>query len=324
MQRIKDLQVNQMCSLPLVVVNVVARETKAKKPYLSMELFDGIETIVGNYWDWTGVNIPEKNAILDVTAQVTEYMGKKQLNIKKLILNTDLLLAAFMPSSGCDIGEAYKEAYSMMGDVHDTLLRDLAIAILEETTNGWLNAPGAVTVHHAFVGGMLVHALSVAKMSKALAELVPEANVDLAVVGGLLHDIGKIFTYKINGITIDMTSEGRLYEHSFIGAEFVGNFADNHQFARTVQDERKIRLLRHIVLSHHGEQEFGAVVTPQCIEAYIVHYADTLDASVQRIVEQSSKAGEAMWTDRIYTLNNRTHITPCYVNAVFLDEEETE
>lgn len=321
--KISELELNQVYDITLVVKSATAKETRAKKPYLALEFYDGIDTINGNYWDWTTGNIPAVNTILDVRAQVTEWQGNKQLTVKSMVTNTTKVLADFMPDSGINISDIYKDAYSLLSEVKDDTLREIALSVLEDLRELWITVPGAKQVHHAYVGGTLVHSYSVARLAGAIATTVPEANWDLCVVGGMLHDLGKLFTYTINGISIDMTSNGRLYEHLFIGAEFIGNFADSHVNTDNPYVYAKVRLLRHIILSHHGSLEHGSPVTPQCIEAYIVHHADSLDATIEQIRVAGEKAGEARWSDKIYTLNNRPHLTPLYVDAAFVGPEET-
>ena len=314
---IANLEVGNMCDITLVVRSATARETRAKKPYLVVEFFDGVDTIMGNYWDWSSGNIPEVNSILDVHAQVTEYMGKKQLTIKNMRSNTTRHLSEFAPSSGRDLSDVYKEAHALISDVKDDMLRDLTLSALEELRNAWLTVPAAKGVHHAYTGGTLVHSLSVAKLAKSIAEQIPEANVDLCVVGGMLHDLGKLFTYKMDGVSIGMTDDGQLYEHIFMGAEFIGNFADTVCDTDSYFNMKKLQLLRHIILSHHGSLEYGSPVVPQCIEACIVNHADGIDASVEQIVAAARKVpDDHKWTERIYTLGNRAQLTPNYVQFV--------
>lgn len=313
--KIRELEVNQQVTITLLVKSATDKKTRANKPYLAMEFFDGSDTISGNYWDWGGQNIPAKNAVLDVRAQVTEWQGTKQLNIKGMVTNTTASLTDFLPTSDKDIGETYKNAYALVADVKDDFLRDLTLSILEELQDKWMSVPGARGIHHAYVAGTLIHSYSVARISKALAENIPEANVDLCVVGGFLHDLGKLFTYKMEGATIDMTDEGMLYDHLFIGAEFIGNYADNHYRLDPIC-EAKLEMLRHIILSHHGVLEFGAVVVPMSIEAHIVHHADAVDAAAEQIREQSAKTGMTKWTDKIWALANRPHLTTQYVREM--------
>lgn len=322
--KITDLEVGKMCDITLVVKSAVPRETKAKKPYLSLELYDGVDTISGNYWDWVSGQIPAVNSILDVNAQVTEWQGKKQLTIKALRNNTTRHLAEFMPTSTHDLGQIYKSAYTLLSSVNDNMLRELALGIMEELQDWWLKVPGAVGVHHAYIGGTLVHSYSVAKLAKTIASEIPEANVDLCIVGGMLHDLGKLFTYRMDGVSIDMTDDGRLYEHIFMGAEFVGNYAEARVDTDDYANKKKLQLLRHIILSHHGSLEYGSPVVPQCIEAMIVNHADGLDASAEQIRAAARKVPDNIkWTERIYTLNNRPQLTPNYVQVIMsLNKEE--
>lgn len=322
MAAIREANIGSSMVTALVVLSATPRETKAKKPFLQLELFDGSDTIVGMYWDWAGVNIPAKNTVLDITATVTEYNGAKQLNIRMMSTNTTTPLSSFAPKSGIDIDAVYMEAYALATELKDDFLRILTLAVLEDLEARWKTVPGAKGVHHAYLGGTLVHSLSVAKVAQSISRNIPESNDDLCFVGGLLHDVGKLFTYKMDGVSIDLTSEGQLYDHTFIGAEFIGNFAENTIANMPTLDEHKLRILRHIILSHHGLLEFGAAVPPMCIEAFVVNHADGVDASVQQIIEQSRKHGEVMFTDRIYTLSNKPQLTAQYVNAVFLDEEK--
>ena len=319
--KIRELEVNQIVTITLVVKSASARETKAKKPYLQLEFFDGVDTISGNYWDWGGTNIPQANAVLDVKAQVTEWQGAKQLNVKGMTTNTEVPLSDFAPSSGIDANEVYSNAYALITEVKDDFLRSITLAVLEELHDKWLTVPGAKGVHHAYAAGTLIHSYSVACIAKAIAEHTPGANVDLCTVGGILHDIGKLYTYKLNGVAIDMTDEGMMYDHIFMGAEFIGNYADNHY----MMDETcmlKLEMLRHIILAHHGRLEYGSVTVPLSIEAHIVYHADAIDAAAEQVRSQSAKVGNVKWTDRIWPLENRQHLTTQYVAEVMKPSTE--
>ena len=312
--KIKELEVGKSYVIPLVVLAAVVKETKAKKPYLALELYDGTDKITANYWDWSGKAIPEKNTILNVSGQVTEWQGAKQLNVYGLTTNTEKHISEFMPSSGIDIATVYKDAYELASDIGDEFLRSLCLGVLDDLRSLWLTAPAAKGIHHAYTAGTLIHSLSVAQIAKSIAAAIPEANEALVVAGGLLHDVGKLFGYRINGIICEMTDEGKLFDHLFIGAEFVGNYAKN--LLKDAVTDAKIEILRHIILSHHGKQEHGAVVFPAALEAHIVFHADAIDAAAEMIRDSSKKVENSKWTERIWALDNKPHLTTDYIQAV--------
>ena len=197
------------------------------------------------------------------------------------------------------------------------MLRTVALAALEELRAAWLIVPGAKGVHHAYTGGTLIHSYSVAQIAQAMSQAIPEANEDLCVVGAFLHDIGKLYTYRLNGINIEMTDEGNLYDHIFMGAEFIGNFTEGLVDCNKYSNMKKLELLRHIILSHHGKLEFGSPVVPQCIEAHIVNFADNLDANVEQIRAAARKVPTGTkWTERLFTVNGKAHLDPNYVEYV--------
>ena len=321
--KIAELIVGQSYTVPLAVKSATAKKTKANKPYLALELFDGVSSISGNYWDWSSGNIPPVNAVLNVTATVTEWQGNKQLNIKALSANNEMSVDDFAPQADVDVNKVFEAAVKLMESVEDIDLKAIAVTALKELKPMWLKIPSAKGVHHAYIGGTLVHSYSVARIADDIVKNIPAANRDLCIVGAMLHDIGKLFTYKIDGVNIDLTNNGKLYEHLFIGAEFVGNFAESHVDVDNPKTYAKVRMLRHIILSHHGSLEFGSPVTPQCIEAYIVHSADSIDATAEQLRIACKQSGDVMWTDRIYTLNNRPHLTSYYVKEAFTGHEET-
>lgn len=312
--KIKDMELNNKYTATLVVKSVSERVTKAGKPYLMLTLFDGSESIQANYWDWTSGAIPPVNSIVDVTATVGEWNGTKQLTVKAMSSNNTARLADFMPQSGKDINQVYADAYTLVSSIKDDTLRDITLGILESLKVYWLEVPGATSVHHAYVGGTLIHSLNTAKIAKSIAEHVEGANIDLCIAGAMLHDLGKLFTYSMDGINIDRTFEGNIYEHIFIGAEFLGNWAEaNLPDPNDPLVATKVHVLRHIILSHHGKLEYGSPVRPLCIEAVIVNAADGVDATTESLRAASAEAGDCVWTDKIWSNGNAKCLTTNYI-----------
>jgi len=307
---LSELNINDVATLPLVVTAATARETKAKKPFLTVDLFDGVESIAGNYWDWSSGNIPAKNAILNVTAQVTEWQGAKQLNISKLASCDEYALQDFMPTSGVDVDKTWHNAQQLIGFISDPDLKLLASEVFNQLEDKWRSAPGAIKIHHAYVAGTLVHTLETAEIASSICGCIPEANKSLCIAAALLHDLGKLFSYKIDGVTIDHTAEGLLYDHTFMGANFISNFAEE-----LLGSNYKISLLMHCILAHHGKLEHGAAVSPACIEAHIVHHADVISAAAE--ILRATKPQGPMFTERIWALDNKPHIQPQWTRDLF-------
>ena len=308
------MEVGKSYECPLVVISSSPRTTRAGKPYLVMELYDGVESITCNYWDWSGEVLPKKNTVYTFKVDCTEYLNKKQLTCKHVKANAEEMLEDFMPQSDYDIAECYKNFYALIAGIKDDFYRECGLKIAEDAKHYWLHTPSAVTVHHNYMGGNLVHCLHVGQYAKAIADQIPNAWSDLALIGGLLHDVGKLFTYDLEGLTIDYTEDGTLLEHVFMGAEFVGNMAE--EFIKDEFDELKLQLLRHIILSHHQKLEYGSPVTPRCLEAWIVSHADAIDAQYECIREASKKVSNERFTERIWNLNNAKHFTIQATNAL--------
>jgi 3'-5' exoribonuclease len=302
----KQLEVNTSCLISVVFKSATPRKTRAGKDYLTLEMFDGETTVVGNYWDWSGKAIPKcAEQVFNVSGNVSEYQGQKQVNITGIVADKNIPLTDFLPSSGKDITAVYNEAIQFIThNVQDDILRDLVINTLEDYSELWLRTPAAVSVHHAYVAGTLIHSLSVARIAASIASQIPEANFDITVVGAMLHDVGKLEAYTFEGSVPAMTDAGKLFEHSYIGANMLTKLFFDYATPKTQDDLLKLDILKHIILSHHGSQEFGAVVIPQTIEAHIVHHADAIDATREMIVDASNKT-EGFWTDKIWGLNNR-------------------
>ena len=303
----KDLNVGDtILKMPVVFTEVTARKTKAGKPYLNVKMFDGLDKVEGNYWDWAGNAKPAVNTqVYGVSGEVSAYQGNKQINIKGISADPGTSLTDFQPSSGKQVDAVYADAVAFITDnVFDDLLRDLTLGALSMFKEAWLVAPGAVGVHHAYVAGTLIHSLSVAKIAKSLADNIPEAHKDLCIVGGMLHDLGKLDAYAFDGATPVMTDRGKLFEHACIGIEMLKMVAYDSITLKTEDDAVKMDIISHIILSHHGELEHGAVVNPQCLEAHLVHLADKADATAEMIIDASNKS-EGFWTDKVWALNNR-------------------
>jgi len=313
-QMLADLNVGDKATIPLVVISAAARKTKAGKDYLALELFDGVTKINGNYWEWTSSKVPTRNTVIDVTCTVTEWQGTRQLNIQHIVKGTAHSITEFVPQSGLDI-DVQMQCFSELVDlIDDADLQVIVAEAFKHLREDWRSAPGAKGVHHAYTAGTLIHSVETAKIARAVAGIVG-ANVALCTAAALLHDIGKLWTYLLDGAVIDMTNEGKLFDHTFIGANFISNFADHALDTNNEGVKLKVDLLIHCVLAHHGQLQFGAAVPPLCLEAFIVNMADGV--STRSAIIGSAAADGFMWTERIWALDNKPHLQADYVRRIF-------
>lgn len=262
--------------------------------------------------------MPPANTVLEITGQVSEYQGVKQLTIQRMADCISHTPADFMPDSGQDLAKVFDEACAICDDIDDAELQLITQRCLMELKAAWLERPGAKTVHHAYVGGTLVHSVDTANVALAISSEIPEANKSLVAAGALLHDLGKLFSYKFDGAVIEMTNVGQLLGHVYAGANFIDNFAEEVFDKFDKPTEYKILLLKHVILAHHGVLEHGSPVTPRCIEARIVHSADGLSAAAEtlraatRLVPYGSQ-----WTEKVWSMDNLPQLTTTFVDNLF-------
>ncbi len=319
--KISECKVGEKITISLLVKEANARATKAGKPFLSLKLGDGFTEVNGNYWTWAGKIVPDVGTILRMTAEVSQWQGDKQLNIKAMTNDLETPAAAFMPKSGLNIIEVYEQAMNMVDSIQDDFYNNICREALEYYREEFMLIPGAKFVHHAYVGGTLVHSVSVASIARAMADNTLGASVDLCTAGALLHDIGKLQSYTIAGAIISITDAGMLEGHIEVGIEMLNGILDRSFRPLSDENQAKYALLRHVILSHHGEQQYGAVVNPRSIEAYIVSSADRVDANCEQIRVASKAVGDVstIWTDRIYMLDNAPHISSEYTEELMTE-----
>lgn len=307
--KIKDLAVGSTVTIDLLVKSSEIKMTRAGKPYLFCVLTDGVEDLQAQDWDFGNGTPPAKNTVLEVYGQVSEYMGKKQIKITSFV-ESSKGVELFAPSGDVDVAVYTTKLVDLIGGITNVFAKDLVRAVFNDNRKALDTLPAAKGMHHAFVHGLLKHTVDVTSKAKAIALLTPMANVDLVVAGALLHDMGKFWTYELNGALIDMTDMGQLVEHIMLGAMKLNEY-------RTPENSDVLDLILHIISSHHGELEYGSPTTPRCIEAIIVNYADGVDAKCQMVIEENYKTPvESKWTGKVYALGNRPMLNQLYVNEV--------
>lgn len=310
MQYIREFQINDAVEIDLLVKASEIKRTRVGKPFLSLTLTDGTDDISANIWDWFREDKPNKNDLLHLVGSMGEFNGTKQLQVTCFKQNLEMSIEDFMPRGEHSIELYLEYAFDLIREIQHEVLRDLTETLFMQTGSLWRRQPGAKSVHHAYVAGNLQHCVDVAHKAKAMAQLIPEASLDLTVAGALLHDIGKLWTYDFEGMVIDFTESGHLLDHISIGIIALERM-------RSLENQELIALLQHIIASHHGKLEYGSPVTPRCIEAWIINYCDGIDVKAQVISNLNRKASPtATMTEKDWTLENRPMITQNRVTQI--------
>lgn len=267
-----------------LVKEKITAMAKNGKPYLTLRLMDRSGEIEGRVWD----NVEpfgalfEKDDFIQVRAKASVYLGKMQLVIADLtrIPEEDVELVDFLPESDRDPEEMTAELRSVVDSLSDPHLKGLMLSFIDDPSflPLYRSAPAAKGMHHVCLGGLLEHSLSVAKLVDTILPLYGGMNRDLLVVGALLHDCGKVreMTYCRS---FDYTDEGKLIGHITIGVEMIQEkIAAMEGFPAPLA-----MLLKHMILSHHGQYEFGSPKRPKTLEATVLNYLDDLDSKINGI-----------------------------------------
>lgn len=320
---LKIMKPGDAINMRLVLIKADIKKTKTGKPYLAAVFSDGTDTVSGNVWDWT-VALPELG-VYNVVAVAGEYQGRKQLNNIGMQWSTDQDKSAFGIKYAENMSDYVAGFNELLGSISNEALRNIVADVYSNVSHLFVKASSAISVHHVGAGGNLVHTCEVAKLAKAIATALKlfgyNINTDLCVAGALLHDIGKIDTYEIDGPAVNMTLDGNMSDHIALG------FARLQQSVIAQQHPDVTRLLGHIILSHHGSKEYGSPVTPKFMEAYVVNYADGLSAMMDTLRSYNIKADEeqrpGIFTERIFTAGSSEHLLQRAVYAFLQEKSET-
>jgi 3'-5' exoribonuclease len=273
--------------------------TRTGTPYLRVRLSDRTGEIEGRIWDGVEefADLFEREDFIRIKAQATSYQDQVQLNIKSLTKaeRGEVELEDFLPASEKDPEEMLAELIGIAQGIENKHLKELVMAFLqdEEFTTPFKRAPGAKRLHHAFLGGLLEHTLSVVRLIEEIKGHYAGINHDLLLTGGILHDIGKVHELSYD-IAFDYTDEGRLVGHIVMGTQMVEErISQIEGFPKELA-----MLMKHLMISHHGQYEWGSPKRPKTLEANILYYLDDLDAKVSGIKEFMDRSEEgARWTD---------------------------
>ena len=295
-----------------LLTDATVRTSSNGSRYLSATLCDRSGSLDLKMWDYGEDIGPEDNgAAVRVRGQVLDYRGTRQLNVRKLRLaeaSDGVNAETLMPAAPIDAEEAMRYVEGILASLQDADYRKLAETLFSRRKEQFKTVPAAKSIHHGFRNGLLMHTANMLQTAEFLSDLYAEVvNRDLLLTGTLLHDMAKIreFSFSPLGAVRDYSVEGRLLGHPFMGAQDVAEAAQE----LGVPQEKSV-LLQHLLLSHHGEPEFGAAVLPMCAEAELLHLIDLIDSRMEIYAETLQDLPAGSFSDRIYALEKRIYKLP--------------
>src|ERR1700740_2025730 len=290
---------NKIITSNFVVVSKQIKPKKTGEPYLALTLGDRSGQLDAKMWDNVEevLNAFEQDDFLKIKGLVNKYKNRFQLTVHKLrkLGETEIEFSDYLPKTTKNIDELRQTLTDFVASFKNPHLKSLIQGFMAdpEIAQAYRNAPAAKTLHHAYIGGLLDHVVSLFRSCDLICRNYPQVNRDLVLAGAFLHDIGKIHELTYNR-SFSYTTRRQLLGHMIIELEML---QAKLMFLPDFPPELKT-LLEHLIISHHGEYEFGSPKLPMFPEALLLHYMDDLDSKMEAMRAQFEREAdlESPWT----------------------------
>lgn len=295
---VSELSSEQTITTFFLVHEKEIRTTRAGKAYLRLALGDRSGTIEAVMWDQFEASAKDisRDDIVKVNARVEIYRNKPQLTLQQLRLAKpeEVDLADFLPHTKEDVGKLWAQLLEYANSIANPWLKKLVNGILSEPANAarFKRAPAAKVMHHAYLGGLLEHVVGLCGLAKQIAAHYPELSADLLMTVAILHDVGKLDELCYDR-AIGYTTEGQLLGHIVMEVETVAKAMDAIEgFPANLKT-----VVQHLLISHHGQYEFGSPKLPMIREAMVFHYLDDMDSKMAAVrAALAAESGEEEWS----------------------------
>jgi 3'-5' exoribonuclease len=310
----RELKEKEPVTAPFLVKYSAVAVDKNGKSYMNLVFMDKTGELEARIWDdiarYSGQVV--RDAFVWVEGKCQAYQGRRQIVVNRLTLlrEDEVTVKDYVAEGKLDADKLYLQLLGYIDTMQDPFYKALAESILIEDTeivDRVKRAPAAKSVHHAYKTGLLEHVVSITGILDSLSSHYGKAlDRDLLFLGGFLHDIGKLWELSYDRVT-DYTTEGKLIGHLVMGVELVERKvreldAQAGRLPSPFPEEKKL-LVKHLILAHHGELEYGSPKRPKCLEALVVHYIDDLDSKVNAIrtfIENDQSPGRWTGLHRMY------------------------
>lgn len=297
---------NGMCDGFVILKKVEVKKTKTGSEYLDAVIGDKDGEMPAKLWDYKdNSNIFEPDMVVKIRGTVEQYNGKDQFRIAQIRptdASDEFDLTELVPASEISGEQLYNMIKSRVDAFENDDLKKIVTKIITDKKEKLVVYPAALRLHHAMVGGLMYHTMSIIKMAEAICKIYPNVNRELLISGAILHDVAKTWELEVSktGLASGYSVEGELIGHLVKGAMYVSETAKELGI-----DSEVVALLEHMLISHHGVPEFGAAVRPMFLEAILLSKLDDLDATIFEVNTAVEKIKTGEFTDRQWALDNR-------------------
>ncbi|WP_413059344.1 3'-5' exoribonuclease YhaM [Sporosarcina sp. 179-K 3D1 HS] len=304
-------KVGETVDMYLLIKQATRGITQQGSPFMTLILQDKSGDIEAKLWDTTDQHAATYTAasIVKVGGEIHEYRGKNQLRIKSIRPTKEdegVSISDLVPSASKTKEVLFEELLQYFFEMKNPHIQRITRHLLKKHQSEFMTYPAATKNHHDYVSGLLDHVVSMLKLGKAIADLYPSINKDLLYAGIILHDVGKVV--ELSGpVGTQYTIEGNLLGHITIMVNEIAKAADELEI-----DGEEVMLLQHMVLSHHGKEEWGSPKRPMLKEAEILHYIDNIDAKMNMLDRALGKTEPGEFSERIFPLDNRSFYKPTF------------
>lgn len=302
----KELDNNGAVEGFVLVKSCDKKSAKNGSTYIDMTLADKTGEINAKMWDWReGAFLPEANTVIKIRGVMSVYNGTPQLRVDRAraVWDSDNVnMSDVIPSADYEGNYMMQSVRNKVNNFENAELKKLVNAVLDEYGDRMTDCPAAFRLHHAIRGGLLMHTLSIVKLCECVASIYPTVDKDLLIAGAILHDVCKTeeFSLSGSGLVDGYTAEGHLVGHLVMGAITVDRIARENNISKDTA-----MLLEHMLISHHGEPEFGAATRPLFLEAEILSELDSLDANIYEIESCLADVAPGEFSNRQWALHDR-------------------
>lgn len=287
------------------------KTTNSGKPFLGGTICDRTGSVEIKVWDYSGpigARADDAGHVVKIRGSVSEYRGALQVSVHRIRMaeSADTYdKSLLVPTAPIDADAALADVQRLVASIADADYRSVAETMLARHLDAFCRIPAGKTVHHSFLSGLLMHTYNMLRTADFLAGLYPEIiDRSLLLTGTLLHDFAKEreFTFSDLGIVTEYSTAGQLLGHLVMGAQEVADVARELAIA-----EEKSLLLQHLLLSHHGEPDFGAAVRPMCAEAELLSYIDLIDSRMEIYAETLPGVPAGGFSGRVFALEKKIY-----------------